>query len=59
MSTALYSVLTIIIFIISLTILQLILNFFSISFADYSTYVFWMIALFLFSFFLPKHHTYF
>jgi hypothetical protein len=58
MST-LYTIFLIIGFIICLSIVQMVLNFFSVSFSDYSTYMFWIIALFIFSFFLPSRHLYF
>lgn len=57
--SAVLSILTIVGFIIIIVVLQLVLNFFSISYPDYSTYMFWIIALFIFSYILPKRSTYF
>lgn len=59
MTSTLNIILTIVGFIIGIVVLQLVLNFFSVPVADYSTYMFWIIALFLFSYVLPNRHTYF
>ena len=59
MNKLVYDISSIIGFILLLGVVHLILNFFSISFADYSTYLFWIIALLIFYAVLPGKHLYF
>ena len=59
MNKIVYNIFSIIGFILLLGVVQLILNFFSISFVDYSTYLFWIIALLIFYAVLPVRHLYF
>ncbi len=46
-------------FVVSLFVVQMVMNFFSVSYADYSIYMYWIIALFILHYILPKRYSYF
>jgi hypothetical protein len=59
MSSLANNVILFIFVIVFIVIFQLIANFFSISYGDYSTYMFWIIALIIFYYILPSNYTLF